>query len=293
MKKRALILIFSILTSAYTFGQAEASNWYFGENAGIEFNIFTGAVSALDDGELFTREGCASISNSNGELLFYTDGTTVYNAKHQVMPNGQNLLGDESSTQSAIVVPKPNDPNIYYIFTVGSNQTNTGLNYSVVDMSSDSGLGEVTKKNINLLSQCAEKISAVAKDCETRSIWIVTLSSANGFFGNPPSLNTFYAYEVSPTGINSSPVKSTLPVDFTDSRGYLKLSPSGLKLACASVHSSGLYLFDFNSDSGIVSNPQPLSINNPNDKPYGLEFSPDSNLLYVTSSNDYFNRNNP
>jgi hypothetical protein len=38
------------------------------------------------------QEGCATISNSSGQLLFYTDGITVYNRNHQVMPNGTGLL---------------------------------------------------------------------------------------------------------------------------------------------------------------------------------------------------------
>ncbi len=292
MKKRALILLLFTLTAVYAFGQAEASNWYFGENAGINFNIYTGNVTPINDGKLFTREGCASISNSNGELLFYTDGTTVYNASHEIMENGRNLFGDESSTQSAIVVPSPGDPNIYFIFTVGSNQTNTGLNYSVVDMFANDGKGIVRGKNLNLLPQCAEKISAVVKDCETRSIWVLTLSSESGFFGNQVSLNTFYAYEVGPNGVNDAPVKSSLPIDIYDVRGYLKLSPSGTTIACANS-TSGLYLFDFDSQTGKVSSPEFLNIHDRNNKPYGLEFSPNSELLYVTSSNDYFNSDNP
>src|SRR5690606_37545383 len=116
------------------------------------------------DGQLNTIEGCSSISDENGNLLFYTDGITVYNRLHVIMSNGFGLLGDPSSSQSAIVVPKPNDPDIYYIFTVGSNQSLTGLKYSVVDMTSDGGLGQVVQKNINLLSQCSVKVSAVLKD---------------------------------------------------------------------------------------------------------------------------------
>ncbi|GAA4897129.1 hypothetical protein GCM10023311_22380 [Flaviramulus aquimarinus] len=287
--KKTKIFIICYIIGCHAFAQNEASNWYFGENAGIKFNVFTGGVSPLSDGQIKTREGCASISNSSGELLFYTDGTTVYNASHNVMPNGNDLLGDESSTQSAIVVPKPNDPNIYYIFTVGSNQTNEGLNYSIVDVSANSGNGEVKNKNTNLILNCAEKISAVVKDCETKSIWVITLSTESGFVSTTTPLNTFYAYSVSNAGVNTIPVKSTLPISIFDRRGYLKLSPSGSKLACANVV-SGLHLFDFDSDTGIVRNPKQLSINNVNDKPYGVEFSPNSELLYVTSTNDFFDR---
>lgn len=286
MKKTVLFVIFSLI-GLQIYTQNEASNWYFGENAGISFNIFSGGVTPLNDGQINTREGCASISDSNGDLLFYTDGTTVYNRLHTVMQNGNGLLGDESSTQSAIVVPKPNDSNIYYIFTVGSNQTNTGLNYSVVDVSANANAGEVRSKNTNLIPNCAEKIAAVVKDCQTKSIWVITLASSSGI-GNS-NFDTFFAYEINDLGVNTTPVKSTFSISIQDPRGYLKLSPDGSKLACANVQ-SGLYLFDFDSDTGRVTNNQSLFINDQANKSYGLEFSSNSKILYVVSSNDFFNR---
>ena len=137
-----LLFYFLLSINFCVFSQEEASNWYFGENAGIQF-ANDGSITVLNDGQLNTIEGCSSISDSNGNLLFYTDGITVYNRQHTILNNGFGLLGDPSSSQSAIVVPKPNDPDIYYIFTVGSNQSQTGLKYSVVDMTRDGGLGQV------------------------------------------------------------------------------------------------------------------------------------------------------
>src|SRR5690606_27024247 len=75
----------------------------------------------------------------------------------------------------------------------------------------------------------------------------------------------------------------------------LKLSPDGTKMACANftsnntnVYSSDkLFLYNFDTASGIVSNPISLSINSQNYFPYGLEFSPNSQLLYVHASNDF------
>ncbi|MFC7667853.1 hypothetical protein ACFQT0_10980 [Hymenobacter humi] len=51
-------------------------------------------------------------------LLFYTNGETVWNRKHQPMPNGRKLMGSGSSTQSALIVPDPGSGNVFYIFTV-------------------------------------------------------------------------------------------------------------------------------------------------------------------------------
>jgi len=274
-----------MLWCLFVNSQQEASNWYFGDKAGIRFNLDTNIVSSDTNGQLETREGCASISDANGGLLFYTDGTTVYNSEHQVMEGGEGLLGDASSTQSALIVPKPNDSEIYYIFTVGSNLNPTGLNYSIVDTRQNGELGEVVTSNVSLLINCAEKISAVVKDCITGSIWIITLSNPNG--RSVDELNTFHAFEVSENGVDDNAITSNFDIDIEDTRGYLKFSPDGAKLGCANVQ-SGLYLFDFDSQTGKVSNDQRIPIFHPiNNKPYGLEFSPDSQLMYVSASNDF------
>ena len=115
--KHFITLIFCFF-SLTLFAQSEAANWYFGFGASIKFNQANGTVSSLNNGQLLTYEGCTSISDSSGNLLFYTDGTYTWNKNHVFMPNGSGLLGDSSSTQSAIIVPKPGDPNIYYVFTV-------------------------------------------------------------------------------------------------------------------------------------------------------------------------------
>ena len=119
---------------------------------------------ALSNGALNTREGCAAISDKNGNLLFYTDGVTVYNKNHGVMLNGTGLKGHSSSTHSAIIVPKPANTAIYYILTADELAGVNGLQYTEVDMSLDGGLGGVTSnKNKLLLSQATEKITEIGR----------------------------------------------------------------------------------------------------------------------------------
>lgn len=283
--KKILFLLFLVL-GCYAYSQQEAANWYFGDNAGIEFDSNTGAINALTNGQLATEEGCTSISNSLGELLFYTNGEIVYNRQHQIMTNGLDLLGNQSSTQSAIIVPKPEDPNIYYIFTADTNFQNTtdsGFSYSEVDMSLSGGLGAVTTKNIILLSNASEKLSAVLKDCDSGNIWVITFADSSG----GESHDTFYAYEVSNTGVNTTPVISPANFTTTERRGYLKFSPDGTKLVSANI-ANGFHLYDFDTATGMVTNPLQISVSyrHQQNKPqsaYGVEFSPNSELLYITS----------
>ncbi|HIC32251.1 MAG TPA: hypothetical protein EYO76_10070, partial [Flavobacteriaceae bacterium] len=257
--KKILLLTFLLLAS-FAYCQNEAANWYFGNNAGINFNTSTNTVTTLTDGQLATDEGCTSISDGNGDLLFYTDGIVVYNKNHQIMDNGIDLKGNPSSTQSAIIIPKPQDPDIYYIFTVDTEYNSNpdeGFHYSEVDMTANAGLGAVTtNKNINLLNNTSEKLSAVLKDCQTGSIWVVTFADINGGENN----NSIYAYEVTTAGVNTTPVISTFNIFTPERRGYLKFSPDGTKIACANV-GAGLYLFDFDTTTGQASNFQQVNTN--------------------------------
>jgi hypothetical protein len=94
-----------LLLTSSLLGQGEANNWYFGQFAAISFE--TSPPTALDNSAMFSLEGCATISDEDGVLLFYTDGLTVYNVLHEIMENGEGLLGGSSSTQSGIIVPMP------------------------------------------------------------------------------------------------------------------------------------------------------------------------------------------
>ncbi|QHI38956.1 hypothetical protein IMCC3317_43560 [Kordia antarctica] len=295
--KKLLLFIFTVLP-IFIFAQGEAANWYFGQNAGLQFDPMTGTVTAVTNGSLDTLEGCASISDPDGGLLFYTDGITVWNQNHNIMVNGNGLNGDSSSTSSALIVPKPQDPNIYYIFTVdephhNDGGVNNGLNYSVVDMTDGIGFVDNSQKNIPLITydtgnpaetrfKCSEKISAVkSSDCE--SFWVLT-----------HFIDNFYAFKVDIAGVNTTPVISNTPLEVPisgyrrNALGYLKASPQGDKLAAAHLglaiveggNAPGkVMLYDFNNTSGVVSNE--LELYN-GDAPYGVEFSPEATKLYAT-----------
>ncbi len=285
-KTITFLLWLGIIFPVFIFGQGETSNWYFGNGAGIVFNN-DGSVSPITDGKLETFEGCATISDSSGNLLFYTDGITVYDWTHSVMENGRGLYGDPSSTQSALIVPAPSSPDIFYIFTVDTstfeNDPDNGLNYSVVDISRNNGNGAVVEKNINLLKDCSEKITAVIKECSDQSIWLMTLASENGTTG---FFNTYHAFEVNANGVVTNPIRTTFSdLQIEDPRGYLKFSSDGTKMASAHMR-FGLYLYDFDAETGKLSNQNRVSLPAPDNNPYGIEFSPNGKYLYVHASND-------
>lgn len=104
LSKKNYIVGFCVLLIGTLNAQLETSHWYFGHNLGIDFS--SGTAVEDTNGRLETLEGCSSISDSNGNLLFYTDGDdSTFNRNHQPLLNGNNLFGNSSSSQSAIIVP--------------------------------------------------------------------------------------------------------------------------------------------------------------------------------------------
>ena len=306
MKRILLFALFFVAALQAVTAQREASRWYFGNEAGLDFN--SGQPIAVTDGKLSTHEGCSTISDQNGNLLFYSDGIQVWDKTHRLMPNGTGLLGHESSTQSAIIIPKAGSKIQYYIFTVDEpdpeRANNNGLNYTLVDLSLNNGFGDVvsSEKNVHLVTynqndpkevqlKCSEKITAVAHNDES-SIWVITHFK-----------NSFYSFRVDENGVNPNPIVSTTNTNVPiggykqNGIGYLKVSPDGTKIGVAHSQTSAsaevgpktqskqtgkVLLYDFNTTTGAISNELSLLSNR---IPYGIEFSAKSTKLYTTVNN--------
>jgi gliding motility-associated-like protein len=270
-----LILIYTLFLSGFLLAQKEGNQWCFGDDAGIDFNI--DPPGTFMSSSTNTEEGCSSISDAVGNLLFYTNGVTVWNKEHEVMPNGDDLFGNVSSTQSALIVKKPGIDEQYYIFTTGHQADVYGLRFSVVDMSLDGGLGDVTNiKNLELQSGILEKLVAVRQD-NMMDFWVVV---------HLWNSNRFHAYEITSNGIDFDPVVSEVGSFIMGSanttHGYMKANQTGDRLALA--HGGFIHdveLFNFNKEDGVVSDPIYLR-DFITDRPYGVEFSPDGNVLYCS-----------
>ncbi|WP_100610937.1 T9SS type B sorting domain-containing protein [Confluentibacter lentus] len=273
-----LLVLFGSLTS---FSQNEANNWYFGENAGLDFN--DGLVNVLADGAMVTPAGCSTISDTDGNLLFYTNGQTVWNRNHEIMQNGTNLAGDINGVQSSLIVPKPNDPDTYFIFCTRSvPSTNpiltTGFFFSEVKFSNTNPLGSVTIKNIRLIHNSSERVSAIH---HADSIKVITFASDSA---NAPK-DTFFIFKVSENGVDRTPIKSKQK-ELVSLGGAIKISPNGEKIAIADFGGNYIYLYDYNISNSTIAYNSTINPNTPFSRanPYGLEFSQDSKLLYFTAS---------
>jgi gliding motility-associated-like protein len=306
-----IFIVLSLFSTMSVFSQGKQGNiWCFGSGAGLNFN--SGSPVSFTGAQTSNLEGSATISDSAGNLLFYTDGEYVWNRNHGVMATG--LMGGNSSTQSGVIVPHPTETDSFFIFTIDEVQhnLNDGLRYTVVDMSLNGGLGGIPTGSKNILLspsgvKMGEKITAV-RHCNNEDIWVV----AHGYgstYGNK-----FYAYKITANGLVTTPVISSVGTvhngadqnGLGNARGYMKASPDGSKIAVAicydgtpvlsgwnqtgqltaSYFTGSFEVFDFNYTTGAVTNPVKLYGTNYKGA-YGLEFSPNNKVLYGSTWGAY------
>lgn len=281
------ILAISLLSLSRVAGQGETWNWFYA-NSTSALDFSSGIplplpFSALPD----SGDGSSSISDAQGNLLFYSNGERVWDATHNVMPNGSGLLGDSMSTQAALIVPQPSSDSLFFLFTTPCNGAGAGLRYNEIDLSLNAGLGDITAKNLPLHPAVTEKLTAV-KHANGTDIWVIAHEWLS---------NIFLAYLVDANGVSTIPVISSsgsLHDGFNGTNtliagaaGYMRASPRGDKLAAATFVHHLREIYDFDNATGVVSNAQTLPPQI--DAPYGVEFSPDGSKVYFGHLNSYNN----
>ncbi len=293
---RIILLIAICILNISVYAQKQAYHWYFGNNTGLDFSVTRtltssnlGSILGVPTevtGPIKTGEGCFSISDRDGNFLFASDGITVYNKNLAVMPNGTGLMGDPSATQSGIVIPVPGSSTRFYIVTAPAvnNGTNNGIRYSLLDMSLQGGLGDVTATKNVLLSYGT---SGYGITDTYENITVVGHNNGTDFWLVSRIRGKFLVWKITASGF-STPQVFNIGIDLgvhpTIDRagiGSIKLSPDGSKV----IHmdfSQGTYLTigDFNSETGAITNIQ--SIKTGIKGLYGIEFSPSGKYVYMS-----------
>lgn len=268
-----IFFILFLLSATPSYGQSKrAIHWYFGWQAGIHFN--SGIPQTDTTGKLISIEGAASISDTAGNLLFYSNGEIVWNKNNLVMPNGNGLMGDQSSAQSALIVPLPGNNSTYYLFTSAGNSSQSGLRYHIIDMNLNGGLGDLTSKNQLLFSGGTEELAGTIH-CNAKDYWIISRKAIKDTL-------KFYAYLLNANGINAPVINAfNVLTPGGNTVGTLTFSQEG-KLLAFSSFGSDIFLFDFNTETGRLTIKNSLQ-RNTNENVYSNAISPDNKKLYITS----------
>lgn len=262
------LTLFNASASAQPFNYGR--QWQFGDRAGIDFTGTNPVVNT--SGAITSWEGCTSVCNAAGTLQFYSDGIRVFNRNNVTMTNGTGLLGNSSSSQSAIAFPAPGSTSRWYLTVV---PLSGAMTYNIIDMSQSGGLGSVVTKNVTLFNSSGERQS-VAQHANGTDFWII---------GHDNNSNRFRAWRVTSTGVNLTPVVSAVGQTPASNLGCMKVSPNGQYIAYTDHGNGTCHLFDFNNSTGVVSNHSVLSSGM--SRAYGLAFSNDNSRVYATMGSNY------
>lgn len=302
-------LVFMLGFSAYA--QKEAYNWFYGFGQGITWNqtqTFQGIP--IDDPNtrvnltgiptryepesvrpqmypIEASEGCFSMSDESGKLLFYSDGMTIYNSNHQIMENATNLSGNDSSAQSGIIIPYPGNNKKYVAVSIGIAGVGS-FTYNILDIEANNGLGKLelpSKRPFVLPPGAVRKdfVESVAATKHANGIdyWIVSIQRSG-------TNSKMVAWLLSENGVSSNPITSPIPnaqlLNSHEFYGYLKISPNGQSFALMLLKEKNLLWGAFNNRTGEFTNIQNYyALTRSVIDCYGGEFSANNKYLYVSS----------
>ena len=293
MKRTISILLLILFCAVYCFGQKETNYWYFGYNAGLDFSklqtikddsgLWTGNMPKAIWGPINTREGCFTLADANGNLMMSSDGVKVYNKNNKQMPNGYGLKGNSSATQSGIVIPMPGNNSKYYIVTVAALETNPmdGINYSIVDMTADGGLGDVIEKNKPLYNVSTDENIASVRKPNTDEYWLIHRE-----YNKSTQKLTVYVWELTSSGFSAIPKKYSIHVNISRSvqPGYLKFSSDATRFVSPLCYSNYILSGEFNPNTGEVSYVQCRQAS-PSTGIYSIEFSYSGEQIFIGAPN--------
>ncbi|MEN8224375.1 MAG: gliding motility-associated C-terminal domain-containing protein [Bacteroidota bacterium] len=259
----------------------QAGKWFFGVYAGVNFTGTSTLPETSQPNAFMTPISPGIISDSAGNILFMATPKQIYNKNFELA--GDGMFGHYSCTQPVIILPKPDDPSRYFVFTSDSYRNlneDKGLNYTVLTVDTYTGIGGANTLNINLIPDKMDGRLTAVKHANGKDYWLISHRWES---------NEFCTFRVTAGGVDANYVSSsvgTMHAGANNLLGFMKASPDGSRLAVALYESGIVEVFNFNNETGSVTTAK----TSPADYygAYGLEFSPDNSKLYI-STLDYSN----
>jgi hypothetical protein len=307
------LLILCLLISNFAFSQFNPDarrdySWVFGYESAppnygrsiIDFNTTPSSVHYNSAGlNIYITN--ASISDENGNLLFYTNGMYVADCTHTIMPHGDSInygyfYNSMNNTglgyflnQGSIILPSPDDEKEFFIIhskivpdvNYYAYQRVEGLYYTTINMLLNNGLGDVYEgqKNVPIILDTLDYgyISAV-RHGNGRDWWIIVREL---------SQNCFYRVLLSPAGFTNYGLQCIGNSDkHPTPQGQVLFSQDGSVFVRCSDTSfptpTVVEIYSFDRCSGEFSNYKSFSIANTS-MWVGLALSPSSQFLYYSN----------
>lgn len=225
---------------------------------------------------------CIVCSDSTGNLLFHTNGRQIRNRLHDIMEGGDTINpgpiwtdypDDYPTSTGGLSAPAPGLPDHYYVIHTSASYNFLIpfpiLYYSLIDMSENGGLGKVISKN-NVLAEGNINSPVIIKHGNGRDWWLIA--------GDMLS-QTYFTFLIDPEGVHFLQQQDIAPPALTNFSQSIA-SPDGLTFV-SNDDSTGLWIFDFDRCSGLLSHPRVLPYQPPVFWTASNAFSPDGRFFYA------------
>ena len=313
--KKTICIIYLLCISTLLFAQKHDNIWvmgYHGQTAHplqntmtIDFGEVPPVITNLElnDGMSFNFTN-ASISDAEGNLLFYTNGIYIADASHEVMENGEFIndvgISQQYSDsglpvyQGALILPKPENDSLYYIFHVplildpnGLDAFVFQLNYSIVDMNKNEYNGAVLEKDVMIIEDTlgSGKLTA-CKHGNGRDWWILVRKEER-------FSREVYRLLLTPQGIMNMGKQEAGPeiIYPNGAVGNVVFSPDGTRYISHEIRFNpfnAIDIYDFNRCTGELQHLEHFTLDDSTYFLGGAVVSPDSRYLYgVTNQTIY------
>jgi hypothetical protein len=299
-----IILYSFFISPLIVLGQNRDLTWFLGALPaqgytvpGIDYsNGFADTFTTTRTMSFFITE--ASICDTTGKVLFYTNGLTIDNINDEHLLNGSDFNPGYSTDfyedlddiglgfcQGAIVIPKPGSVGTYEVLYVSGEEITISNNYYVqplhlsvseINMNLDGGLGGIVagKKNVHIIEDTLSQGRITAcKHANGIDWWILTHKYySDMFYKILVTADTILVKQQSIGSIFKS----------NDVNGMAVFSPDGSKYANVNFNDT-LELYNFNRCTGDLSDVKMLTLpyEGYNDESLGCSFSPNNRFLYV------------
>lgn len=299
--KLLLKIVLLILFQANLVFSQQNNIWMLGwdshqyQNCGIDFNSGVADTFSLYRPLNFVWTN-TSVCDTNGTLLFYSNGISINNRMNLPLQNDSNFNPGYFSTvypdglhiiDASITLSNPSYSDKYFIIHESSDTVNFGtytlpvpisLSYSEIDMTLDSGLGGIiqNRKNIHIIDDTLiiGKLTAI-KHGNGRDWWVIT---------HEMNSSLFYKIFVTPDSICLADTQTIGPLVVLNRFGQAVFSPDGSKYAIQNTDTT-VTVYDFDRCSGMFSNPVLLIVADSTLYLTGESFSPSGRFLYINNSN--------
>ena len=269
MKKTLYILTFLLFVTT-TYSQKEYHNWYFGDSAGVTFNTPDEEPIFLDGNLSISQEGTSIVSDSAGNLKFYSVDNCLYNNNRKILCDDDKVPGQSYWTQGTVLLTI--EENKFILIGI-RRYGDVRFTIFSEDKTKD---GITIHKNKRILKDYRGENLLVIRDFNSNSFYLILHDRSRDIYLLYKFNMRYLEFEeISKTKSNFNLKK------LGDRQGYLKSSLDGRYLA-SFIYEEGIELLEFKNEIIKVIK----GFEDPNIKFYSGEFSPNGKYLFFNTG-DY------